>query len=430
MRSADVLGGVVRDHGGRGDQDDRQPHPRLHPRPQPAQQHRGAHPAEIDPRLGRDQLVVDEAQPPRWRSRRTPAPRTPTASAPARAAERSRSPRPRPTAARRPAGPRRPAAQCRQHPPPQRSRSGHQAPRPHTTARPDPSAQRRAEAAGTRPTKVGRRSVLEAPAQVREVAGQSGGPEQGWDDDHDQDKEHSAEQGTRPHGLHVGPNDGAREHKQERRRHEVPAPRHEACVDNQPEESAPYAPPPRLRPSPRTARVPQDVLSAEVTVCTSSWAGSGTTQRAHDCARTRDPFHCHDTEPYENTSHSVGESARDRVCRRAGRHFCRPKVRVDQYVALRFNSLRTKLLMPRDTRLPRLRHFGRVSSQRRVRIPGKLRRMREGAYEDLVTRGLAATVDELVDLEAEVAKVDPADQAHVLTHHLANALVAPARGGT
>jgi superfamily II DNA or RNA helicase/HKD family nuclease len=48
--------------------------------------------------------------------------------------------------------------------------------------------------------------------------------------------------------------------------------------------------------------------------------------------------------------------------------------------------------------------------------------MHEGAYEDLVTRGLAATVDDLVNLEAEIAKVDLADQAHVLTHHLANAL--------
>ena len=49
--------------------------------------------------------------------------------------------------------------------------------------------------------------------------------------------------------------------------------------------------------------------------------------------------------------------------------------------------------------------------------------MREGAYENLVTRGLALTVDELVDLEAEIANVDPADQAHVLTHHLAGALL-------
>jgi superfamily II DNA or RNA helicase/HKD family nuclease len=48
--------------------------------------------------------------------------------------------------------------------------------------------------------------------------------------------------------------------------------------------------------------------------------------------------------------------------------------------------------------------------------------MHEGAYEDLVTRGLAAAVDGLLDLEAEVAKVDPADQTHVLTHHLSHAL--------
>ena len=48
--------------------------------------------------------------------------------------------------------------------------------------------------------------------------------------------------------------------------------------------------------------------------------------------------------------------------------------------------------------------------------------MHEGAYENLVTRGLALTVDDLVDLEAEIAKVDPADQTHVLTHHLAGAL--------
>lgn len=44
--------------------------------------------------------------------------------------------------------------------------------------------------------------------------------------------------------------------------------------------------------------------------------------------------------------------------------------------------------------------------------------MREGAYEDLVTRELAARVDELVDLEAETERVDPDDQTHVLTHHL------------
>ena len=48
--------------------------------------------------------------------------------------------------------------------------------------------------------------------------------------------------------------------------------------------------------------------------------------------------------------------------------------------------------------------------------------MREGAYEDLVTHGLAAAVEDLIDLEAEIAKVDPADQTHVLTHHVTTAL--------
>ncbi|MGI8522978.1 MAG: DUF3427 domain-containing protein [Nocardioides sp.] len=62
-----------------------------------------------------------------------------------------------------------------------------------------------------------------------------------------------------------------------------------------------------------------------------------------------------------------------------------------------------------------------VCLSRRER-PGKLPRMREGAYEDLVTRALSAAVDDLVDLEAEVAKVDPADQTHVLTHHLTRAI--------
>ncbi len=48
--------------------------------------------------------------------------------------------------------------------------------------------------------------------------------------------------------------------------------------------------------------------------------------------------------------------------------------------------------------------------------------MREGAYEELITLGLASTVDELVDLDVEIGKVDPADQTHVLTHHLGIAL--------
>ena len=59
------------------------------PRPQPTQQHGRAHPAQVDPGLGRDQLVVEEAQRPRCRSRRTPAPGTATACAPAAAAGRS-----------------------------------------------------------------------------------------------------------------------------------------------------------------------------------------------------------------------------------------------------------------------------------------------------------------------------------------------------
>ena len=48
--------------------------------------------------------------------------------------------------------------------------------------------------------------------------------------------------------------------------------------------------------------------------------------------------------------------------------------------------------------------------------------MREGAYEDLVTRGLEAAVDDLPGLEAEIARIDPADQTHVLAHYLAQAL--------
>src|SRR4051794_24734992 len=57
------------------------------------------------------------------------------------------------------------------------------------------------------------------------------------------------------------------------------------------------------------------------------------------------------------------------------------------------------------------------------RETGKLRGMHEGVYERLVTHGLAAAVEDLVDLEAEVKRVDMADQTHVLTHHLTSALI-------
>jgi superfamily II DNA or RNA helicase len=46
----------------------------------------------------------------------------------------------------------------------------------------------------------------------------------------------------------------------------------------------------------------------------------------------------------------------------------------------------------------------------------------EGLYESVVTSELERQVDALSDLQAELAKVDPADQTHVLARHLASAI--------
>ena len=48
--------------------------------------------------------------------------------------------------------------------------------------------------------------------------------------------------------------------------------------------------------------------------------------------------------------------------------------------------------------------------------------MREGLYEHVVTAGLARSLDLVHGLEAELSKVDEADQSHVLTRHIAQAL--------
>jgi HKD family nuclease len=48
--------------------------------------------------------------------------------------------------------------------------------------------------------------------------------------------------------------------------------------------------------------------------------------------------------------------------------------------------------------------------------------MHEGLYESVLTSGLASRLDALPGLEAEIARVDPADQTHVLTRYLADAI--------
>jgi superfamily II DNA or RNA helicase/HKD family nuclease len=48
--------------------------------------------------------------------------------------------------------------------------------------------------------------------------------------------------------------------------------------------------------------------------------------------------------------------------------------------------------------------------------------MQEGLYESLLTSSLLSQLEGPIDLEAEIAKVDPADQTHVLTRHLAMAI--------
>jgi superfamily II DNA or RNA helicase/HKD family nuclease len=53
---------------------------------------------------------------------------------------------------------------------------------------------------------------------------------------------------------------------------------------------------------------------------------------------------------------------------------------------------------------------------------GKLRTVERGLYETVITNSLARRLDSLVDLEAELARVDPADQTHILTRHLAGAI--------
>jgi superfamily II DNA or RNA helicase len=48
--------------------------------------------------------------------------------------------------------------------------------------------------------------------------------------------------------------------------------------------------------------------------------------------------------------------------------------------------------------------------------------LHEGLYESVVTSTLGAQLEALVDLETQVARVDPADQTHVLARHLAEAI--------
>ena len=48
--------------------------------------------------------------------------------------------------------------------------------------------------------------------------------------------------------------------------------------------------------------------------------------------------------------------------------------------------------------------------------------MQEGLNESLISRALDREVTRAVHLEAEIAKVDEADQTHVLVRHLASAI--------
>ena len=48
--------------------------------------------------------------------------------------------------------------------------------------------------------------------------------------------------------------------------------------------------------------------------------------------------------------------------------------------------------------------------------------MQEGLHESLVTRELESAITRETHLEAELARVDEADQTHVLTRHLAGAI--------
>jgi superfamily II DNA or RNA helicase/HKD family nuclease len=48
--------------------------------------------------------------------------------------------------------------------------------------------------------------------------------------------------------------------------------------------------------------------------------------------------------------------------------------------------------------------------------------MQEGLYESVLTSGLLSRLEAATELEAEIVKVDPADQSHVLTRHLATAI--------
>jgi hypothetical protein len=48
--------------------------------------------------------------------------------------------------------------------------------------------------------------------------------------------------------------------------------------------------------------------------------------------------------------------------------------------------------------------------------------MDEGLYESVVTTALDRKLSALMDLDVDVAKVDPFDQTHILTRHLAEAI--------
>ena len=48
--------------------------------------------------------------------------------------------------------------------------------------------------------------------------------------------------------------------------------------------------------------------------------------------------------------------------------------------------------------------------------------MRDGLYESLITAALKADIAETAGLEPRIASVDVADEVHVLTSHLANAI--------
>ena len=54
--------------------------------------------------------------------------------------------------------------------------------------------------------------------------------------------------------------------------------------------------------------------------------------------------------------------------------------------------------------------------------------MRDGLYESVITAALEAQIEAAADLRASIDGVDAADEVHVLTHHIAEAVGRRLRG--